>query len=62
MTKRHLSLSLPLLLALAACSGREAPAPAAPPLIPKVGPSEGCRSVAMGRRPIRARRRASPTG
>lgn len=32
MTKRHLlSLSLPLLLALAACSGKEAPAPAATP-------------------------------
>ncbi len=34
MTKRHLSLSLPLLLALAACSGREAPAPAAPAAAP----------------------------
>ena len=32
MTKRHLlSLSLPLLLALTACSGPEAPAPAATP-------------------------------
>ena len=30
MTKRHLSLTLPLLLALAACSGPQAPAPAAP--------------------------------
>ncbi|MCA0197602.1 MAG: thiol:disulfide interchange protein DsbA/DsbL [Proteobacteria bacterium] len=34
MTKRHLSLSLPLLLALAACSSREAPAPAAPAAAP----------------------------
>ena len=34
MTKRHLSLSLPLLLALAACYGREAPAPAAPAAAP----------------------------
>jgi len=30
MSKRHLSLTLPFLLALAACSGPEAPAPAAP--------------------------------
>ena len=30
MTKRYLSLTLPLLLALAACSGQQAPAPAAP--------------------------------
>ena len=30
MTKRCLSLTLPLLLALAACSGQQAPAPAAP--------------------------------
>lgn len=30
MTKRHFSLTLPLLLALAACSGQQTPAPAAP--------------------------------
>lgn len=30
MTKLHLSLTLPLLLALAACSGQQAPAPTAP--------------------------------
>lgn len=36
------------------------PAPAAPPLMEKVGPSEGCRRVRIGRRPMRANPWASP--
>ena len=40
MTKRHLSLTLPLLLVLAACSGPQAPAPAAPASAPAAAPTD----------------------
>ena len=37
------------------------PPPDAPPLMPKVGPSDGCRMVAIARHPIRLSAIASPT-
>ncbi len=46
MTKRYLSLTLPLLLALAACSGQEAPAPAATPAETTPAPAAPAESTA----------------